>query len=119
MTKVLVVDDEEELADMVAMLIEDLGLESMVATNGREALNLLQHAGTLPVLIITDLMMPYMNGLEFIAQLKQHRTFASIPIIMMSAAGTISQNSQADVFVSKPFDLDTLVDVIESFVSTP
>ncbi len=113
MAKILVVDDEDSLAEMIGMLIEDLGYEPLYAYNGHEALKCLAQEQQLPDLIISDVMMPQMNGLELVRTLKKHPIYQTIPIILMSAAGAPAEFAQAITFIHKPFDLDLLGDMIE------
>ena len=116
MVKVLVVDDEDSLAQMIGMLVEDLGYEPLYAYNGREALDCLAQQQQLPKLIISDVMMPQINGLELVRTLQSHPTYQAIPIILMSAAGAPAEFGQSVAFVPKPFDLDLLGEMIEHFL---
>jgi two-component system, OmpR family, response regulator VicR len=118
MAKVLVIDDEDVLSEMIAMLIEDMGHESIVATNGYEALTALSRQREVPALIITDVMMPRMNGLEFSKAIKNDPQLRHVPIIMMSAAGKPIDGYAADYFIHKPFDLDDLANLVERLVSS-
>ena len=113
---VMVVDDEDVLVEMVASLIEDLGMRTVIATNGKEALrSLLQMQGA-PALILSDVMMPQMNGIELANAVKREPRLKNVPIILMSAAGRPVATNVADGFIHKPFDLDLLLDVIERFI---
>jgi CheY-like chemotaxis protein len=114
----MVVDDEDVLVEMVASLIEELGLETMVATNGEEALASLNAASEAPALILSDVMMPRMNGIELARAIKNDTRLHDVPVILMSAAGRPSGASTADGFIHKPFDLDVLANLIESYVSS-
>jgi CheY-like chemotaxis protein len=116
MARVLVVDDEDVLLEMIATLIDDLGYESIVATSGLEALQLLSTSDTTPALIISDVMMPKMNGVEFSKAVRENPNLRGVPIILMSAAGKPINSQVADLFLHKPFDLDTLADLIEQFL---
>lgn len=122
MAKVLVVDDEDVLVEMVAMLVEDLGHQSITAANGREALNVLSDhlngGNSLPALIITDVMMPKMNGVDFTKSIRADAHLKKIPVIMMSAAGCPIDGHMADYFINKPFDLDDLANLIEKVVNS-
>ena len=115
MAQVLVVEDEDSLLYMVADLIEDLGHEPLLATNGGEALQTLRNGGKPPALIITDVMMPRMSGIALVETLKRDARLCSVPVIMMSAAGRPSNSALADHFVAKPFDLNMLADLIERY----
>ncbi len=116
MAKILVVDDEDSLAEMIGMLVEDLGYQPLYAYNGHEALNCLAQEPQLPDLIISDVMMPQMNGLELVRSLKKHPSYRAIPIILMSAAGAPAEFAQSITFIHKPFDLDLLGDLIEALL---
>lgn len=116
MAVVLVVDDEDVLVEMIASLVEDLGHTPVVATNGREALELLRR-GPPPTLIISDLMMPKMNGAELTSAIRGDRALSHIPIILMSAALRSQDQIPADRFIHKPFDLNALTELIEQFIA--
>ena len=115
---VLVVDDETPIARVVADLIEDLGLRALTAPDGRQALALARTSW--PDLVITDMMMPGMGGIELIATLRAEAAaqgLPPLPIILMTAAGGRSaRTSEADVFLAKPFDLAHLEELIMRLV---
>jgi CheY-like chemotaxis protein len=115
MARVLVVEDEDALLCMVAELIEDLGHEPVLATDGGEALETLHSASSPPALIITDVMMPRMNGIALIETIKRDMRLRTVPVIMMSAAGRPTGSSVADHFIAKPFDLNMLAKLIERY----
>jgi CheY-like chemotaxis protein len=113
----MVVDDEDVLVEMVASLIEDLGMRTVVATNGQEAMQSLLKMQGAPALILSDVMMPQMNGIELANAVKRDPRLKNVPVILMSAAGRPSGTSVADGFIHKPFDLDLLLDLIERYVA--
>jgi len=117
MSCVMVVDDEDVLVEMVAALIEDLGLEPTVALNGEEALKLLTTKGDPPALILSDVMMPRMGGVELARLVKRNPRLRHVPVILMSAAGRPRDNVAADDFIHKPFDMDMLADLIKRYVN--
>ncbi len=112
----MIVDDEDVLLEMIATLVEDLGYKEVVATSATEALEWLEKALEPPAVIISDVMMPLMNGVEFAQILKNNPRFENIPIILMSAADPPRGALYADGFIAKPFDLDVLTNVIESHI---
>ncbi len=114
MARVLVVDDEAALAGMIAALIVDMGHEPVMASNGEEALALLRDTANLPVLIISDVMMPQMGGVELAHAVKESKALHNIPIVLMTAGRSVEEDRIADWYVHKPFDLD----VIESLIQT-
>jgi DNA-binding response OmpR family regulator len=117
---VLVVEDEEPIAETVAIVIEDAGFTPLIATNGKEALDLLHDQW--PSLVITDLMMPYVDGATLIAQLRieaERRGELPPPIVLMTAAGPKrARAAQADIILNKPFDLDEIERVLHQFLDS-
>ncbi len=105
-TRILVAEDEHELASLVRALLEDLGYEATLVEDGQAALDAI--AQERPSLLITDLAMPRMSGEELIAQLQQteHR---DLPIIVLSArpdAATRIAPFPGVRLLMKPFDID-------------
>lgn len=91
---------------MIASVVEDAGHRALTADNGRAALALLDGEPRPPALVITDLMMPHMNGASLARALKQSRRFRDLPVVLMSAACHAHHASPADHFLPKPFELD-------------
>ena len=116
MPKVLIVDDEDVLLEMIVLLIEDLGFEALTATNGQEALALLYAERELPALVISDVMMPRMSGTELARVVKSHPRLMAVPVILMSAATQPAASSIADQFIHKPFSLDELEALVMHYV---
>ena len=81
---VLVVDDDPEVRALVGAAIEDVGLHAAEASNGREALEWLG-AHPRPALVLLDLMMPVMDGLEFLERVRANTDFAELPIVVLTA----------------------------------
>lgn len=116
MALVLVVDDEEVLLEMIAVLVEELGHESVIASSGCEALTLLHHQTAMPNLVITDIMMPAMSGLELAQHIRDDERLATVPIILISAGGKPPSTHPADHFLPKPFSIEQMVSLIEHCV---
>ncbi len=95
----LVVDDEPDLRFMVRLILETAGYDVMLAINGAEAWQRCQERA--PDLVITDVMMPVMDGLQLIARLRSSPATASIPILVVS--GHVHLATMADASLSKPF----------------
>jgi CheY-like chemotaxis protein len=111
----MVVDDEDVLLEMVAALIEDLGYRAVIATNGREALAALEAEPEPPLLILSDVMMPQMNGVALARAVKTDPRFRCVPIVLMSAATRPNTDGIADHFIHKPFDLEHIERLIEQY----
>jgi CheY-like chemotaxis protein len=111
MARVLVVDDEEYIVDLLSLLLEDDGHTPLRAYNGREALEVVLQER--PQLVIADVMMPLMDGEELARIMKGDPKTAHIPLILMSALGSMRRGCPADDFVAKPFDLEMVRRAIE------
>lgn len=107
MATVLVVDDEEPILGLVSEVIEEMGHTVLRAMNGRDALALLR--STPPDLILSDVMMPFMNGLELCQAVKSDQATRHIVVLLMSAVPVDrGRGAGADGFVHKPFSLDEI-----------
>jgi CheY-like chemotaxis protein len=117
--KVLVVDDVEVNRTIAVDLLSRLGFDTVEAENGREGFETAQRER--PALILTDIVMPEMNGLDLTRNLRQLPAFAHVPIIAMSASpsGTnraTSMDAGVNAFLSKPVDLDALLTQIATLL---
>lgn len=105
-TKVLIVDDEDNIRDLVKFHVEKEGYLTAEAADGQEALNKIKTEN--PDLVILDLMLPGVDGLEVCRQLKGNRQTSGIPIIMLTAKQeeidmVLGLEMGADDYVTKPF----------------
>jgi CheY-like chemotaxis protein len=112
-TKILVVEDDPSLRGMLRLIFELAGYEVVEAGDGEAALDLMRGPQP-PDIVTTDLMMPVMNGNEFIRRLRSETRTASIPIVVVSANAAAAEGVQAsergaNALVGKPFVPDTLV----------
>ena len=108
---ILVVDDEPYIVDLLVLALEDEGYHVAHAYDGEQALRLVhQHQ---PDLIISDISMPRLSGLDLLDRLREQRRLAEIPVILMSAVRRSVNRPGAD-FVRKPFDLGGLLDLVEA-----
>ena len=115
---ILIVEDDRDLAEVLAETLETEGYEVAVAGNGREALRLLDEGVVRPSLILLDLMMPIMNGWELKEQLVQTGRGA-IPIVVCTADGhaaTKAKDMQAAGHLRKPATVDALLDEVVRLV---
>ena len=118
MKKVLIVDDDDAIRELVARILEMAGYETCTARDGHEALE--QFRAERPDLVVTDLVMPLMDGFELCRRI---RGFSSVPIIVMTGAGTIDRseavNVGANLFLAKPLRVDELLGHIASLLRSP
>lgn len=125
MPKILVVDDEPNLVNQVQDLLEQEGWEVTAAGDGCAALEKAQDvlAGR-PDLIVLDIMMPVMSGMECLRQLGYHRASRSIPVVILTQVTTHMCVTQARElgardYITKPFDPERLVAVIRRILQLP
>ena len=111
---VLVVDDDPDLLDVTSFVIENEGMAVETARNGEEALALLR-AGRQPWLVLLDLMMPVMNGWEFLAAVANDPLLTGLPVVVLTAAEHAQVPGALEV-LSKPMDLKELLRVVERYV---
>lgn len=116
MRTVLVVDDEFGTAEVLVAALEDAGYRVLTAANGRRALERLeQHK---PDLVISDFMMPLMDGAAMVTAMRASSSLRDIPVIMMSAAPESALRRQLEggytIFLRKPFRMPALLQAVRS-----
>jgi two-component system chemotaxis response regulator CheY len=120
--KVLVVEDSELLHNMYRIILKRYENCTIVkAFNGREALDLLSSDAQLD-LILLDINMPVMNGIEFLAAMKKQEAFARIPVIIVSTEGKEADTKRgmelgASAYLVKPFQASDLYALLERVMS--
>ena len=106
MPKILIVEDEPDIVELLAYNLHQAGFETITAFNGEDAL---RHANTRPPdLVLLDVLLPGVDGLEVCRMLKRNPTTADIPVIMLTAKGEktdriVGLELGADDYVTKPF----------------
>jgi diguanylate cyclase (GGDEF)-like protein len=115
--QILVADDEPDILNIVEVNLRTVGYEVVSANDGKQALGLVQERK--PDLILLDVMMPKMDGLEVCERLREDRKTADIPIIMLSAKSRAAEQVEglsagADDYITKPFDPRVLVCRVQS-----
>lgn len=111
--RVVVADDEPHLSFLVRVILEKVGYQVVEALNGEVALQLVAEAPT--QLVVTDRMMPVMNGPTLVARLRADHRTASIPIVMLSS--NPDNSAPVDAFLNKPFAPDELVRLAERLIN--
>ena len=115
MAKILVAEDEPSLYKLLEFRLNSLGHEILLATDGKQALAMVK--SDRPDLVLLDVMMPVMGGIEVLRTLKEDESTKNIPVIMLSAKGQekdifIGLERGADDYITKPFGFSNLVDRI-------
>jgi CheY-like chemotaxis protein len=114
---ILVVDDDKDLREALAVTLRDVGYEVHTACDGKDALDFVR-AGARPCLVLLDLAMPEMDGEEFIARLAGGADeLASIPVFVITAYPEIkSFGLPSEIgLLRKPFDLDVILQIVEKY----
>src|SRR5678810_1264208 len=122
MERVLIVDDDPDIVRLVRYNLSHSGYEVQSAGTGREALELVQKQP--PDLVVLDVMLPDVDGLEVCRTLRQQPSSRRIPILMLTARGeeidrVVGFELGADDYVSKPFSPRELVLRVKSFYGAP
>jgi len=115
--KVLVVDDEFEIRDVLSRFLTEEGYEIILASNGEEALELVEREN--PQVVLLDILMPGIGGIETCKRLKENEKTRFIPVIMATALwDKLSEaiDAGAEDFVTKPFNLTELSHRVESIL---
>ena len=113
MVKILVVDDERDVCDFVKTFFEERGLSVLTASNGKEALAVMQKED--PNVVLLDIRMPYMDGVETLCNIKRMR--ADNKVIMVTCVDDLDKMDEAkrlgaDGYITKPLVLDELVKAV-------
>jgi CheY-like chemotaxis protein len=112
---VLLVEDDHEIRSSVRELLEYEGFNVREAVNGQDALSQLRADSDLPALILLDMMMPIMDGWEFLKQHEDDKLLAGIPVAVLSAVADRSQIPPAKHHLRKPVDIDRLINLVGSY----
>ena len=116
----LLVDDEPGLREAVKDYLQESGFSVQVASNAREGWELMQQ--NTPDLVISDIMMPRVDGYQFLKQLREDARFQKLPVVFLTAKGMTTDRIQGyqagvDAYLPKPFDPDELVAIVENLLS--
>ncbi len=117
---ILIVDDEPHLRALIHQTLEELedeGVELLTATNGEEALALIQSSR--PALVFLDVMMPKLSGFDVCSRAKRDLGLTDVYIVLLTAKGQEMDRQKgvevgADLYMTKPFDPDALLDKARS-----
>ena len=117
-TSILIVDDDADIRDVFRFVLEAAGYHVNVATDGLDAWRMLK---TRPGLILLDLMMPNMDGEQFLKKLRSSR-YVDVPVVILSgnnAAEGKTQELKANGYLKKPVEFDELLNTVSRFVLVP
>ena len=118
--RILIADDDIEMIDALSLLLEEEGYSLIKVENGVEAVQ--AAAKELPSLIMLDIHMPKMNGLEACKEIKANPVTKSIPIVMLTVEGNLHEIRQAidlgaKTYITKPSTKEEILNVVNSILS--
>ena len=116
---ILLVDDEPGLREAVQAYLEDSGFTVHVASNATQGWEMLQQVA--PELVISDIMMPQVDGYQFLQQMRDDPRYKAMPVVFLTARGMTSDRIQGyqagcDAYLPKPFDPDELVAIVQGLI---
>ena len=119
--KILVVDDEEDILNLVRLILEDAGYQVRIETDGRDALKKLDEEKF--DLILLDIMMPFLSGWEVLEAMRSRDKTRDIPVALLTARASPREDNQpypTDYcdYITKPFEPDDLLKRIRQILST-
>lgn len=117
--QLLLVDDEPGIREAVKDYLQESGFVVQVASNARQGWELVQQ--NTPDLVISDIMMPQVDGYQFLKQLRDDPRFKALPVVFLTAKGMTTDRIQGyqagvDAYLPKPFDPDELVAIVENIL---
>ena len=116
----LIVDDSNELLEFISEALNDKFKTILTASNGKEALEIIEK--DIPNIIVSDVMMPKMDGYELCNKIKNNPNLNHIPIILLTAkdddkSSELGYDSGADTYIPKPFEIESLLKVIKRLLN--
>jgi CheY-like chemotaxis protein len=111
----LIIDDSLDMQELLRLLLESKGYEIDCTSNGEEALELLNSSHRLPNVILLDLRMPVMNGLDFLNLKRESPRLKDIPIIMMTGENDVHsliEQSELLEIITKPLSMSSILNAV-------
>ncbi|QIR36763.1 response regulator transcription factor [Tolypothrix sp. PCC 7910] len=117
--RLLLVDDEPGVREAVKDYLQESSFTVEVASNANDAWQLLQNS--VPDLVISDIMMPQISGMDFLKQLREDPRFEALPVVFLTARGMscdriLGYQAGCDAYLPKPFNPDELVAIVENLL---
>jgi DNA-binding response OmpR family regulator len=119
--RILVVDDEQNITELVAMAMRYVGFDVVTASSGREALATVPDYR--PDLVVLDVMMPVHDGLGVLRAMRDEPTTAAIPVVLLTARAADHEIAEgwdagADYYLTKPFRVEQLLEFIDALAAS-
>lgn len=119
---VMIVEDDLDLRESIAEVLEDNEYRPLGVSNGKEAIERLRSEPDKPCVILLDIMMPVMDGRQFRALQREDPELGTIPVVVMTAQvdhEEARRSLAADAFLKKPVRIDALLDAVAQFCRRP
>lgn len=115
---ILVVEDDDDIRNVIVEILESEGYPTREATNGKEALDILSTMAK-PCLVLLDMMMPIMNGRQFLDKVMTDSYLAPIPVLIVSAVADKTNSEGSVGFLKKPIDIEVVLKVVSQYCGEP
>jgi CheY-like chemotaxis protein len=112
---ILIVEDDQSIRETMIEMLESEGYNTYSAINGKDALNLLRDEIPKPCLVLLDMMMPIMNGRQFLDEMMKDAVLAPIPVLIVSAIADPSNTKGSVGFLKKPVDIDAVLSTVSRY----
>lgn len=114
---ILVIDDDPDILDSIVGILAQAGYTTIAARDGVEAL--IAARANPPALVLLDVMMPLMDGWDFLRLLREDTVLHDVPVVVVTATDIDDDRGRADAFLLKPFRLDHLLALVRRFCGAP
>lgn len=111
---ILIVEDDDDIRNALTDLLEDEGYHTEAAINGKDALEKLEEIPK-PCLVLLDMMMPIMNGRQFLDEVMRDSHLAPIPVLIVSAVADKTNTEGSVGFLKKPIDIDVVLNLVAQY----
>jgi DNA-binding response OmpR family regulator len=117
--RILIVDDEDDILNLVRLILEDAGFECETARNGKEGLNAIHQQKF--DLVLLDIMMPVLTGWEVLRYLRDNEQTCNLPVAMLTARAFSAETPGIEItaysdYITKPFEPDDLVERVRKIL---
>lgn len=109
---IVVAEDDDELRELIADLLEDSGYDVIPAANGKQVTDYLAASETPPAAIVLDLLMPLVSGWEVLRQLRSHPCWTEIPVVAVTGLSR-DRPTGVTAVLKKPFPVHELLSILE------
>lgn len=114
-SQILIVEDDVDIRDTLQEVLQSEGYNVHTTINGLEALNWLRSNEQLPCIVLLDLMMPVMNGWQFLDAARADPVLSKVPVVVVSAVADLRSVPTGVHYVRKPINFENLLGVVRTY----